>query len=50
MIGDIIRLLHTDNFYNVSKNVEIAKGLNQIPKTLKTGKRKIVRKWHARQK
>lgn len=31
----IIELLNTDNFYGVSKNIDIAKGLKEIPSTNK---------------
>lgn len=33
MIKDIIDLLQTDEFKNGSKDVQIAKGINSIPKT-----------------
>lgn len=35
MIVQIIQLLQTDDFYKVSKNIEIAKGKNELPKSLK---------------
>tara|TARA_A100001201_G_scaffold54722_1_gene53296 strand:+ start:753 stop:887 length:135 start_codon:yes stop_codon:yes gene_type:complete len=35
MIKGIIDLLRQDNFYNVSKDVDIAKGKYQIPRTWK---------------
>jgi hypothetical protein len=35
MIKNIIDLLVMDNYYGVSKNVDIAKGINSIPKTYK---------------
>ena len=43
MIGDVIRLLQTDDFKKVSKRVEIAKGKYQLVKTWKQFKRKIKR-------
>jgi len=50
MIGDIIRLLHTDDFYGISEYIEIAKGKYQLPQTFKIGKRKIKRAWHVKRK
>ena len=45
MIEQIIALLKIDNFYGVSENIDIAKGVNEIPKrsmeALKQGVRKI---------
>ena len=45
MIAKIIELLAADNHYNVSENVEIAKGKYEIITTLKGFKRKIKRGW-----
>ena len=45
MIKEIIDLLNSDDFYNVSDTVEIAKGKNQLVTTWKGFKRKIKRKW-----
>lgn len=45
MIKDIIDLLTSAPFYNVSDRVEIAKGKNEIPLTLKQGWDKIKRNW-----
>jgi len=33
MIKDIINLLQISNYYGVSKKVDIAKGINSIPKS-----------------
>jgi hypothetical protein len=45
MIGIIIKLLQQDDFLNVSKNVEIAKGKYELPKDFKGLKNKIKRQW-----
>lgn len=45
MIKSIIDLLLSSPFYNVSDRVEIAKGKNEIPTTLKQGWEKIKRDW-----
>jgi len=50
MIANTIKLLQTRDFLGVSQAVEIAKGKYQIASTFKIGKRKIVRKWHAKRK
>ena len=34
MIQLIIQLLALDEFYGVSKNIDIAKGVNALPKTI----------------
>ena len=36
MIEQILQLLKISDFYGVSTNVDIAKGINAIPKTYKT--------------
>lgn len=45
MIEHILKMLTIDNFYNVSENIEIAKGKNQIVTTWKQAKNKIKREW-----
>ncbi len=45
MIRQIIELLKTDNFYNVSEEVEIAKGKYKAPETMKEFTRAIKRRW-----
>lgn len=35
MIKSIIELLKHEDFYNVSKSIDIAKGKYQIPRTMK---------------
>ena len=35
MIQLIIQLLALDEFYGVSKNIDIAKGVNKLPKGIK---------------
>ena len=36
MIYNIIQLLKLQDYYGVSKTVDIAKGVNQYPKTIKS--------------
>jgi len=50
MITDIIRVLQSDDFYNVGKSVEIAKGKHQYISSWKIGKQKILRQWRLRRK
>jgi len=45
MIAKIIELLQSNDFYNVSENVEIAKGKYEIVTSFKDAKRKIKRAW-----
>ena len=45
MIHKIIKLLQTNDFYNVSETVEIAKGKHEIVTNLKDAKQKIKRIW-----
>lgn len=45
MIPKIIELLQANDFYNVSKTVEIAKGENEIVTTIKGAKQKLKRTW-----
>lgn len=35
MIYNIIQLLKLQDYYGVSKNIDIAKGVNEYPKTIK---------------
>tara|TARA_R110000787_G_scaffold130386_6_gene242336 strand:+ start:516 stop:665 length:150 start_codon:yes stop_codon:yes gene_type:complete len=46
MIAKIIDILDTDEFYNVSESVEIAKGKNQVVLSFKTALIKIKRQWN----
>lgn len=43
MIRQVIELLKTDNFYNVSEEVDIAKGKYKAPETFKEGIRMVKR-------
>jgi hypothetical protein len=43
MIKNILDLLQFDNFYGVSKRVDIAKGYYQIPKSFSDGKKQLIR-------
>jgi hypothetical protein len=46
----ILKLLNIDKFYGVSKNIEIAKGKNKLPETIKEGFKQVKRhiKWQKR--
>jgi hypothetical protein len=46
MIKTLIDLLAVDDFYGVSKNVDIAKGLYKKPSTLKETKELLIRMYH----
>ncbi|MDG3582047.1 hypothetical protein [Galbibacter pacificus] len=50
MIVQILKLLQTDNYYGISKEIEIAKGKNELPKSfqeiINQAKRKL--KWQLR--
>ena len=46
MIKTLIDLLSVDEFYGISKNVDIAKGLYKRPETLKEAKELITRIYH----
>lgn len=48
MITQIIQLLQSQEWYGVSKEVEIAKGKHQYVHTFKQLKRTIKRKYHGR--
>ena len=48
MIKNLIDLLRVDEFHGVSKNVDIAKGLYQKPRTLSDCKDLIVRMYYGR--
>tara|TARA_R100000951_G_C2517243_1_gene142251 strand:+ start:106 stop:249 length:144 start_codon:yes stop_codon:yes gene_type:complete len=43
MIKTLIDMLTLDEFYGISKNVDIAKGLHKKPATLKEAKELIIR-------
>lgn len=46
MIKTLIDLLGADDYYGVSKNVDIAKGLYKKPSTLKETKELLTRIYH----
>ena len=46
MIKTLIDLLNVDEFYGISKNVDIAKGLYKKPTTFKETKELIKRIYH----
>ena len=43
MIRGIIDLLQIDNFYGISKEIDIAKGLYQLPKSFSDSKKQLIR-------
>lgn len=47
MIEIILNMLAMDNFYNISEEIEIAKGKNKLPMGIREGYRKAIRraKW-----
>ena len=51
MIEIILDMLAMDEFYNISEEIEIAKGKNKLPMTIKEGYKKAVRKakWSQKQ-
>ena len=50
MIEETIKLLRQNDFYNVSDNVEIAKGKYEIATNWTTVKDKLKRLWHTKKK
>ena len=50
MIAKIIDLLHSNDFYNVSENVEIAKGKHELVTNFSDAKEKIKRIWLLKKK
>lgn len=48
MIKDIIDLLRIDEFYGISKNIDISKGLYSIPTSVKDGMKQIKRAWKSK--
>lgn len=48
MIQGILDLLQLDNFYGVSNNIDIAKGLYSIPKSITDGTTQIKRAWKSK--
>ena len=47
MIKNILAMLSIDDFYGLSDNIDIAKGINKQPTTIKEGLKKIKR-WRKR--
>ena len=45
MIPKIIELLQSNDFYNVSETIEIAKGKNEMVTTFRNAKQKLKRQW-----
>ena len=50
MITETIRLLKMAEWEGISDNIEIAKGKNQLPKTIKQGIKQEIRKWQIKKK
>jgi hypothetical protein len=48
MIAETIKILRSDDFYGVSKEVESAKGKREIVYTFKEASNKIKRLWQSR--
>jgi len=48
MITNIIDLLNAMNFYGVSNNIDIAKGINEIPTSVKGASKQIKRIWKSK--
>jgi hypothetical protein len=45
---EIIILLRSENWLNVSETVELAKGKNELPKGFKNSFKKLARQWQLR--
>ena len=47
MVGYIVDLLNIDDYYGISKEIDIAKGINKMPQTFKEGweRRKRIKAW-----
>jgi hypothetical protein len=50
MIAELIEILHSNEFYGLSENMEIVKGKNEKVRSWKDFKRKIKRKWQSLKK
>jgi hypothetical protein len=48
MIKGIIDLLQLDNFYGISKRIDVAKGLYEIPKSFSDGTKQLKRAWKSK--
>jgi hypothetical protein len=48
MVKNIIDLLNTMDFYGVSKRVDIAKGINQVPVSFTDAGKQIKRIWKSK--
>lgn len=48
MIANIIDKLQSNEFYNCSESIELAKGKNELVSNFKDAKRKIKRTWRLR--
>ena len=50
MIKDIIDLLQHNEYYGISKNIDIAKGYYSIPTSFNGAKKQIIRIWKSKKK
>ena len=48
MIANVIKLIQSNDWYDVSEEVEIAKGKYELTDTIKKAKRKIKRRWQGK--
>ena len=48
MIKNILDLLQQDNYFGISHNIDIAKGLYSIPKSITDGTTQIKRAWKSK--
>ena len=48
MITNIIDLLNTMDFYGVSNNIDLAKGINEIPTSVKCASKQVKRIWKSK--
>ena len=46
----VLKLLNIDNFYGLDETIEIAKGKNKLPETIKEGLKQVKRqiKWQSK--
>lgn len=49
MIKNILDMLRIDDFYGKSEYIDIAKGINKNPETIKEIYKQNIRKWKRRQ-
>lgn len=47
-IGEILKALQSSEHYGVSREIDIAKGVNKYPTTFKDGVKILYRRWQSR--